>query len=280
MKSHLGYKMSFIGLGNYQPKTGPKLLFSTIPIYAKIHVHPEEELWIIQSDDDISGEICFCGKNITFSGNLGIGSRIEDDCTVLSFKQQSGYAKISIENEAPLHIICLTGEDLLTFIPIFKSNYWDNEANECEPIAIFWGCYNVYYNVSSLEFLFQQCNPSTTIFCVSKLHNNIFNQTKGIFQEPVEADWDYLSDNVTAVGTVRELQSDFNDINLDPIELKHYSQRVIDFEKLEWIALPVETHVYNYFFQAGEIPLLNPIDLGYVSGHSIYKIDFILKCKS
>jgi hypothetical protein len=249
----LGYKSSFVAIGNFQPKSGPRLMLATLPIYARMHIKNKEALWIIQCDDSINGQMCFYGK-ITVSGSLQPTVRLAEDVSVISFLKKTGYARIEDERGSPLHIIALTGQDLLTLCPIFRSKHWDGDiVNTNEPIALFWGCYSVCLN-SKLEVEFQQLQASTTVFCISNIESPIFGETKGIFSES---------------SAVTEYTSVFTQVILNPILLKQVAEREVDFDKLEWIDLPVDS--------SSELPLFSPIDICYSSGHVIYKVNFEVK---
>jgi hypothetical protein len=249
----LGYKSSFVAIGNFQPKSGPRLLLATLPIYARMQIKNKEELWIIQCDDSINGHMCFYGK-INVSGQLRPIFRTDGDISVISFEKDTGYARIENEFGSSLHIIALTGRDLLTFSPIFKSKHWDDDFVDDEPTCFFWGCYSMYIN-SNLDAEIQQLQPTTTIFCISDLQSPSFKESKGLFAES---------------GLVTEFTSVFKDFTFKPILLKLVSTREVDFDKLEWTDLPL-----NYRGR----PLLSPIDLCYNSGHVTYKIDFEIKCE-
>jgi hypothetical protein len=67
---------------------------------------------------------------------------------------------------------------------------------------------------------------------------------------------------------VKEVSIPFAEKPFQPISMKHESARVVDFEGLEWIGLPVD--------KSGTRPLLDPIDLCFTSGHCIYKIEFFI----
>lgn len=87
MNCKLPFKRSFIGLGGYTGTTGPKLLLATLPVYLKMSLPGGEDLWVIQTDNYISGELAFLG-NVKITGNLGHEVHEEERVSILFCKIQ------------------------------------------------------------------------------------------------------------------------------------------------------------------------------------------------
>lgn len=245
MICRLQYKSSFIGIGNYTPASGPRIILSTLPIHVRTKILNGEELMIIQSDEVSGGQIAFQGS-INATGTLEPLCRKDADVSILSFQKSTGYCLVSVNGERPLHLISLTGKDLLTLNPVLESKHWDNSISADGFIAIFWGCYATHFNTAEKILQVQQHEIKSTVYCITSSSPASF----------VDTDIEF----------VRKHSITADDVLDAPIEMKLLGKRVIDFERLQWHDIAVD--------KSGTTPLLNPIDLCYTSGHVVYKMSF------
>ncbi|KAJ3062433.1 hypothetical protein HK102_008764, partial [Quaeritorhiza haematococci] len=76
MKCTLPYKTSFIALGNYTPPTTTlRLIFASCPIHLRTYISKcNAEVWFIQNDDRINGEIAFEGA-VSVDGTMDASVR-------------------------------------------------------------------------------------------------------------------------------------------------------------------------------------------------------------
>ncbi|KAI8904701.1 glycoside hydrolase superfamily, partial [Gorgonomyces haynaldii] len=233
----LGYKRSFIGIGSYTPKTGPRLLLATIPIYVKTTLN-DEELWVVQCDDEISGQLAFYGP-VETKGSLEPLVRVDGDLSIVSFAKSSGFCRIAVAgSEKHLNILALTGDDLYTLHPTFEEDYWykfTTKQTTEDPLHVFWGVYQTQFDPKTKNLEIGQLQQSHLYQLDPKSENLVQSLA---LQEPLQ-------------------------IAEDPT-LSFHSKTELDFSLVPWQRLSVQK----------TRPLQNTIDYSFLSGHVLYKLVF------
>lgn len=249
----LKYKKTFIAIANYRPKTGPKLLVSSIPIYVRTVLSNGEELWIVQCDDEINGQLAFYG-DLSVSGSLDSVQSQDGDFTIVGFRKTTGFAYIkSSSTFSVLNIIALTGNDLLTLNPVFMSNHWTESLGKPDkkyPIAIFWGTYSTYFDPIAKKLLISQTDSTENTICITATENS------------------FPSCNMEYNGMpfIKQITNEHPKIEFTPIKITLSAKRNMDFSSFNWKKL--ETNGRK------TVPNFNTIDYCYTSGHAAYKIEF------
>jgi hypothetical protein len=244
----LPFKHSFIGLANYSTCNGLKLLISTIPIYFRTRTASGQELWIVHSDQDVTGQFAFQGQ-VEVKGSLDAVVEAQDDAHVVSFKKETGWCRIQQvgKPDSTLVVIALSQRDLLTLTPIFRDAHWGANGGTA-PLAVFWGAYGTLFDPKTNKVTIRQSPEDKKLFCISNL------DIPGGFAS--DSDFDGL------VKSVPLKEFDKSPPALPAITFTE--SRTIDFNALNFI--PLESK--------NGIPTVNLIDLCYTSGYSVYRISF------
>jgi hypothetical protein len=242
LKSKLPYKQSFIGLANYYVKN-IRLLISTIPIHAKLNIGGNE-VWIIQCDDSINGQFAFADP-VKVSGDLAPIIEIQDGATVVSFAKNSGNCNIEY-NGTIIHLIALTGKNLLTLGAIFNEAYW---AGESSIKALFWGCYGIQYDVSNKMLIIQQSVEDEKVYGISK----------------EELPKDFTNDSLYAGISFLKSYGLKSFLPSDSVSKVVFTEKKqLDFKSLPWKPVPMLSKKEHQ----------SMIDFCYTSGHAVYKLEF------
>lgn len=321
----LPYKQSFIALGNYTAtSSGLYLHLSTVPIHARIFTTPADavaggggsaktEVWIIQCDDEISGEMAFAGGVHVNKASDGFIPSVrhvkQSDVSIVSFSgRSSGWCSISAlsENESAgpeLILIALTGDDLYTLSATFEEEAWATLYRQTEkgkskdtvalenrrgaiaasssastPVSLSWGAYSInhcpFSGVIHVEWgltdkrLFVLASDSYLVNCV----DDSMTPLKAAMAAATAAT--ELLDDFSGVPNLRVRARPtiaVDSLALTPAPRKALAvfdvtqERVTQFSQLPWIPLEVN--------KRGRLEK-NVIDLGYTSGHAIYRMQF------
>ncbi|KAJ8326400.1 hypothetical protein O5D80_005151 [Batrachochytrium dendrobatidis] len=273
----LMYKCSFIGLGNYQvANTGIHLLLATVPIYARIRPNIDTEVWIIQCDDEINGQLAFFG-NVTANGTLAPQTCQSKLATIISFQNSMGWAQITVVgssadstiNHKSLYIVALTDRDLYTFQPHFQDHHQNSklfvtDQNDMLPLAVTWGSYNTRLDFINRKMDLVQESKDSGVFLIAsstlksfdgfhKLTNTeSYNGTPFIYQ--------YLHSPVMT----REACT-----SSPTTKFINATTRQVDFNSVPWQLLA--TKLGN-----SSKPTKNTIDYGFTSGHTLYRLDVVM----
>ncbi|KAJ3326710.1 hypothetical protein HDU76_012715 [Blyttiomyces sp. JEL0837] len=217
LKGSLPYKQSFIALGNYKSvESGLHLLFSTMPIHLRIKTiidNQPAEVWVVQSDNVISGQMAFHG-DVKFGNEKStlrpdIKSVPESLASVVSFTSSKGWFSLrratTVDTDADeqcndLYIIALSGDDLYTLTATFENQQWFGEDGgvkikpdlkelvkrhgvDGNPLLVAWGAYNIRHDIGEnhLEVEWRTHDQSLfVLFAEEKLHTS---NLSGYFQK-------------------------------------------------------------------------------------------------
>ncbi|KAJ3268212.1 hypothetical protein HDV01_003263 [Terramyces sp. JEL0728] len=254
LKSKLPFKQSFIGIADYKTKSGLHLILSTIPIYTRIFTKAGQEIWVVQCDDEINGQLAFYGK-VACEGNLEPVALVELDATVISLKKSSGSCKITDEKGGSLVIVALTGYNLETLYPVFTEPYWG--TFDTTVAAVFWGCHQFEFIIKDRILEVDAIENDKSVYGISGI-----DEFKNFV--PTEK-----------FGTEYVVEHPLNPIKQEDIELAHHlpdleftKKRTLDFTKIPWLKLEL--------VKGKTYPLKNAIDYCFTSGHVLYKLEFNL----
>ncbi|TPX36817.1 beta-galactosidase [Synchytrium endobioticum] len=262
LRGILTYKSSFISLVNYTSSNGLILVASTIPIHLRTHLDVPAlgdriEVWIIQNDGNASGEMAFRGA-VTLAGSLGAiaKSELEGAVTVVSFRNQVGWASISnsmVSNKPSLYIIGLATHDLFTLVPIFDEPYFrQTGSDDFSPISVAWGATHISKNSTNSDWDVQYQTTDKALYVLSG------EPVTGFENVPKSDPYN----NVTFVWKRSLVIQSL--VHSRPV-LTNWMERMVDFESMNWHPLP--------FHENGK-PTLDTLDLGYASGHVLYRARF------
>ncbi|KAJ3413432.1 hypothetical protein HDV05_008073 [Chytridiales sp. JEL 0842] len=293
----LPYKQSFISLGNYRcENSGILLLLSTVPIHMRTFVQKNKkktEVWIIQCDNEITGEMAFDGdvKVIYSHGSLqpSVRSVPVSNSSIVSFAGHQGWCSLSLKGaEADeLLILALTGDDIYTLCPSFEEPYWcasglwsevdakradaiRKTASANEATSTSWGAYGISYNPveGRLELQWRACDKTMYFIPGSMveptlsqpLQNAGFIRSDGLSQLSPYSGFPGLyfrnrDQSIPATPPGSHLG-----------RFSRWSRRVTDFDKLSWKPLAMGKH---------NRPTKDTIDLLYTSGHVFYRVSYV-----
>ncbi|KAJ3313576.1 hypothetical protein HDV04_001793 [Boothiomyces sp. JEL0838] len=254
LKSKLPFKQSFIGIADYKTKSGLHLILATIPIYTRIFTKTGQEIWIVQCDDEINGQLAFYGK-VECTGNIEPITLVEGDATIISLKKSSGSCKVTDGKGGSLVIVALTGYNLETLYPVFTEPYWG--TFDTTVAAVFWGCHQ-------FEFIIKD----------RILEVDAFENDKSVYGISGIDEFKNFSPT-DKFGTEYVVEHKLNEIKAEDIELAHHlpvleftRSRTLDFNKVPWQKLELA--------KGKTYPVKNAIDFCFTSGHVLYKLEFNL----
>ncbi|KAJ1546599.1 hypothetical protein HK405_007007, partial [Cladochytrium tenue] len=301
LNGHLPYKCSFIGLGNYVSViSGLHLLLSTIPIHARTYVGVssadklKNEVWIIQNDDLISGEMAFAGR-VKCTSSHGLAPNFREvegaNTTIVTFTKTAGWCSlVSLDADAvqsELLLIALAGDDLYTLTASFEEEAWckaqrlwslahldtateqrldmlSDMINSNTPLSLAWGAYSVRHcamdGYMDIEWM-PEDQRVIAIPCGGYLSHGL--RSDSAFVPLKESDtlfgfpglYEYHNQALES-GNIFPSPS-------SPVAIftpKH--TRTTDFENLPWQPLEL----------LDDRPDKDMIDLGFTSGHALYKL--------
>ena len=255
LRCKLGYKQSFIGIANYKTANGLLLSLSTLPILLRTMSPTGQEIWFIQCDDKKNGQLAFQGGIEIENGTLDPVTAREDDVSIVSFKSLTGWCKIQQTGNpsSALFLIALTGTDISSLHPIFREEHWSGKLS-CYPVAVFWGAYQINFDVAKRELTIDRSESTTKVFAITSDGLGALNGFSS-------------SSNFVDFVTERTITTGF--VQPPPLPKLVFNQtKRIDFKRLPWSAVPLIPNSTR--------PQSTPIDLCYTSGHTVYKLSFNL----
>ncbi|KAH6581194.1 hypothetical protein BASA60_002578 [Batrachochytrium salamandrivorans] len=281
LNAHLPYKRSFVGLGNYKTTVaGVHLLLATVPIYARLRPDENTEVWIIQCDGEINGELAFFGSVVSH-GTLSPQVSHDDGVTVISLRESSGWARITEYNHSnstkSLYLVSLTGRDLYSFQPHFEDSYWQNigstrthtddlhESNTFLPLVASWGVYNAQLDMNSRNLKLEQEASDTDLFIISASSLGLFGEGS-----PPPADSVFFGMHFITHHKLKPALG-LAEICTEPPTMSFANPvtRQVNFECMPWKPLRLRLGYTS-------TPVLDVIDFGFTSGHVLYRLSFSL----
>ncbi|KAJ3010488.1 UNVERIFIED_CONTAM: hypothetical protein HDU68_002115 [Siphonaria sp. JEL0065] len=295
LKGVLEYKRSFIAMGGYTSETsGLHLLFSTVPIHVRTHVVVEgrrTEVWVVQNDDKLGGEMAFQGDVWVMRDHGGLGPVVrsvkEVKTSVVSFSGNSGWCALATpaarENAdhvpSELLILALSESDLYTLIPTFDDPFWIDEkiygkqvhgaVSSSDPVSLTWGAYNIEHDVRHHKFQVEWQGKENRAFCLFSAAASSLG-TYG-FQ--------HFDSNLNPTHPLAGFPGLYvkhrNPSTLPATVVDHklilgnfhsWQSRTTDFESLPWVALELTG-------SDSSVPSKDTLDLGFTSGHILYKLE-------
>ncbi|KAI9353561.1 hypothetical protein BDR26DRAFT_913835 [Obelidium mucronatum] len=298
LKGVLEYKRSFIALGGYTSEaSGLHLLFTTAPIHVRTHILVEgrrTEVWVIQNDSKLGGEMAFQGDVWVMRDHGGLGPvvrSIKDSKTsVVSFLGKSGWCALATPaaKENPDHvpsellILALSEEELYTLIPTFEEPFWINEQDHGkllhdvvsnnssnDPLSLAWGAYNINHDVRNNKLEIEWQKSETRVYCLfsasaERLGTHGFKPSSSTLNpsHPLAGfPGLYVKDRSPAIS---QIAATYNP-TAPQGQFHSWQSRTTDFESLPW-------HPLELTGSDSSIPSKDTLDLGFTSGHVLYKL--------
>ncbi|KAJ3117045.1 hypothetical protein HDU96_008089 [Phlyctochytrium bullatum] len=272
LKATLPYKNSFIALGNYRSQTsGLHLLLASLPILGRTHIinaaGKKSEVWFVQNDDLISGQLAFDGQVVVKSASKQLQPTVEKNeiarVSVVSFPLGQGWFSLSTgDDKGELYVVALAGDDVYTFNPSFEESYWltnkddASAASSTDPFAVSWGAFNCRYDAVAGTYEVEAFRPDVKVYA---LLSNSDKLLKSGFVA-VAADSPFAGFPGLAVYRPVAVHKPI----APAVQFGSWSYRMSEFDQYEWKDLQV----------AKDRPVENVVDLLYTSGHSFYKLSF------
>ncbi|KAJ3297264.1 hypothetical protein HK104_000691 [Borealophlyctis nickersoniae] len=267
----LMYKESFVAIANYVPLSGVRLILSAMPIHVRALIG-NDEVWIVQCDSKANGQMAFAGE-IKALGTLQPKVLRKDGASIVSFDETSGWATIEQSTgNGKLYIIALTGDDLYTLAPAFEEAHWARqsiiedlgERNSTVPLAVAWGAHSIDYDLEHKRVTIETTERDTALYLFSPLIGNV---SPPGFSAPRP------DDPYSGLPFLhrRELSrtSDSATFQFTRPVVHSWETAVRDFGSMPWESIPLRSRSLTR-------PALDPIDLGFTSGHSLYRLTFLL----
>ncbi|KAJ3071381.1 hypothetical protein HDU99_002441 [Rhizoclosmatium hyalinum] len=293
LKGVLEYKRSFIALGAYTSDTsGVHLLFSTAPVHVRTHVLVDgrrTEVWVIQNDSKMGGEMAFQGEVWVTRGRGDLGASVkvvkEANASVVSFKGAYGWCAIATpaarENTdhvpSELLVLALPEDELYKLAPVFEESYW-TEANRAgdiikacgsDPVSVTWGAYGIQHEVKRGVFEIEWQEGEDRVFTLFAAG---FGPHTHFGFEPFTVEVDAGNGHPLAgFPGLFVKRRQVPGIPLSALQthsmgqFQPWSARTVDFDSYPWTPLTMS-------IKDSSVPVLDTIDLGYTAGHVVYKI--------
>jgi hypothetical protein len=241
----LPYKQSFITLMDYPCKNGLYLFASSLPIHAKM-VAEGSEIWIVQNDSSISGEMAFSShEEVEILGTGAAAIQHTEKASILKLNKVRGWTGLKASNGQTLYIIQLLDEDLYTLTP-----FWNDKE---ELVALFWGATHIDYHFCKGQLTVEHSETETLLF--------------GIFSKMDVQGWTIANDPFSGLVFLQQLSLRFN--HRKPlVEMTRVQTRTCQMDLFPWKPLPLK--IYSNCIKPG----LDLSELYYTSGHAFYKISF------
>ncbi|KAI9327580.1 glycoside hydrolase superfamily [Zopfochytrium polystomum] len=295
LKGKLPFKQSFIGLGDYfSAASGLHLLLSTSPIHARSFVGgSSQEAWIIQNNSDLSGEMAFSGtvQCKTWVGVEPIVRHVSQaDVSVVSFRGFAGWCLLSGtggDSSTNLLIIALDSPDLYTLSASFEEIAWCNlerswkggkvDANlegrlgaisscriACTPLVLSWGSYSLSHSPFAACIDVEWMPGDRRIFVLPSAGYAAYitKESSMLTVVPTNDETMAYRGCPSLMTYTRRIPA----LSVTPqtalAVFTPKASRITDFTSMPWVDLTLK----------GDRPDRNVIDLGYTSGHSLYRI--------
>ncbi|KAJ3094544.1 hypothetical protein HDU97_007950 [Phlyctochytrium planicorne] len=268
----LPFRESLIALGNYRSHlTGLHLLLSTAPIYLRTHVKNDAgkfvEVWFIQSDKEISGQMAFDGNVKITKSSKNLEANIDfqsvSRTSVVSFGGSEGFCALVLEGgESELYVVALTGDNLFTLSPTFEEAHWlgkkEDSAFPSDPLAVSWGAYHSRFNPSAGTFEVEVQKTDAKVFAILPSGSLLKSGFVAVGAESPYAGLPGLA-VYKPVSAFKALEPSKSLATLGPL-----TYRKTDFDTFNWLDVPV----------VKDRATKDIIDFGFTSGHSFYKATF------
>ncbi|KAJ3206819.1 hypothetical protein HK099_000406 [Clydaea vesicula] len=284
MNCNLPYKQSFIALCNYAFCDNRfHLLLNTAPIHMRIKQDDNTEIWMIQNDEECSGEFAFRGE-VKVEGSLKAEIRnfhiSDDNYSIVAFNKGAGWASLSNGvDSAKLLIFSLNSEDLLTFYAKFEES-WFSKTKITQPHSAFtnptfccWGVdgAKLYDGKLSIEATKDQ----QYIFSLNNSCPQGFQEIDKLGEVEDDNITKYLGAPYLYIYSLVKETSPKQFFEFKRPALTNWHFRHTSFQSLPWVPLKNLAST-NYEFK----PSMDPLDFGFTSGHVLYKFTFDINNKA
>ncbi|KAJ3053237.1 hypothetical protein HK097_004746 [Rhizophlyctis rosea] len=268
MGTRLSWKHSYVGIAGYTAANGLFLVMSTLPIHCRTRLGNDVEIWVVQSDEKVSGSLAFKGA-VDIKGTLDATVELVDGASVVSFGKSVGYASVTRAGafDAPLYILALSEHDLYTFVPAFES------ASSVFPVALLWGASVLDYDVRTKTLDVERLQGEQTCIMVVSAEMGVPNEFETVTEDSSFAGFPYLYARTYPEDVPTSIEKpDFHTWQVSEIVDRANLESLSDpsspwGDQLPWMNLPM---------RFGDRPAVDLIDLGFTSGHALYRHKFDL----
>lgn len=259
LNGRIPYKHTFISLLNYTSHSGIHLIATTIPIYYKTIIG-KDEIWIVQSDEEISGQFAFRG-DLSVKGSNYL-KELRNGNSVINLQNPTSCISLSLANTGTLFIIALTGSELLTLTPVWSNKWYsEQELNSC-----FWGSTDIAYDFQTKRISVANSIEDSRLFTLTASCPTSFASLSG--QSPFNL-CPYIFTKQSGDEKNQEI------FKIEVPNLDNWKSRVTDFDTFPWKYIPIEKGSSCQLK-----PAINLFDLGLNSGHVFYRIKFNMTGKN
>ncbi|KAI8615150.1 glycoside hydrolase superfamily [Chytriomyces sp. MP71] len=272
LQGRLQYKRSFVGIGEYTSAgSGLRLLLATMPVHVRTHVKDSGsraqrklEVWVLQNDEFVGGELAFDGRVEVTRESRTLRPSVElvaGQTSIIRFVGDIGWCALRregrVEDAGELLLLFLKEQDLMTLVPSFEENFWFDAEDKasaavstCDPLSLVWGAYGVQHDIKSGKLDIEwQCGQE-------------FAYALPFLGFPGLRIRQRSASSTAALLLTRGPVDDGTPI---PAKLGNWTTRDTQFEDLPWTELMLTGRDRS-------TPSLDSIDLGFTSGHVIYKL--------
>ncbi|KAJ3036844.1 hypothetical protein HDV00_002326 [Rhizophlyctis rosea] len=270
VKGRLPYKDSFVAVAGYGAANGLRLILNTMPIYCRARVGDgkggQAEVWIVRNDEKMGGELAFEGAVVVSGGTLDAEVRVDDGSSVVRFGMERGWTAIARESvrELPLYVVALSEEELYTFTP------WFEGASSVFPRAMAWGVSSLSFDPDGRGLEIERMHGEQEVFLIRASDEDVPNGFHHVPASGAFAGLPFLfhrqyDHTVPEAIKIPELHG----WEISPINITSTSPngQLSLTSSIPWQPLPMKTSTR---------PAVDPIDLGYTSGHTLYRLTFTL----
>ncbi|KAJ3392695.1 hypothetical protein HDU84_003701 [Entophlyctis sp. JEL0112] len=286
LNGRLAYKRSFVALGGYSVSTGGAglhLLFSTAPIHLRMHTKVAgrlAEVWVVQNDSFAGGEMAFQGEVWVVRGSESLGARVshvrEANASVVSFSGTFGWCALAtpaaketndhVPNE--LLVLCLPEDALYTLATSFEEGHWlkrcgiaGEERGGPQVISAAWGAYGIRHDVVSRSFTVDWQNKEERVFCLFAATYAGFGNFG--FEQLADKTHQLYGFPGLMVKARSKPKLSLPDAHIGTFH--GWTSRPVDFGSFDYVPLEL-------IGRDKSVPSKDCFDLGFASGHSIYRV--------
>ncbi|KAI8824724.1 glycoside hydrolase superfamily [Chytriomyces cf. hyalinus JEL632] len=295
LNGSLALKRSFVGLYGYTVSGDGEwleLVAATLPVIVKTRVLVDEreiEVWVVQNEVGFaSGELAFDGPELEILEQGGPLSPhiqvIRDETSVVSFGGSQGWCSLGRQGKVELLILALNEQDLFTLVPTFEDPHWFDAgvddvyeaAASRDPVSLAWGVYGVQHDIKAKRMDIEWLHDEESCYCLFSASAQVHG-TFGFepLSKKTDAKFPYFGlpgllvkrRHAKTASTLTRLENLTTATSKAPsIGTFHsWKSRTTDYETLPWVPLTL-TGADN------TVPSLDTVDLGYTSGHVLYKL--------
>ncbi|KAJ1567465.1 hypothetical protein HK405_005872, partial [Cladochytrium tenue] len=263
MRARLAYRAAAVAVGDYAVGgTGLTVVLSTLAVHCRMAVSGGE-VWVVQSDEDAGGELLVHGgaaEVAVAAGTLGATGQVVADgaATLVQLGGSRGWCEVA-GHGGRLVVVAVTGPDVYTLTASFEAMRGATATGAAEePASVSWGAVEIQHDAVSGEVRVEARDGDTGVYM---LLGAGVTRPSG-FEEP-SADDVYRG----VEGLVWRAVSGPGPLSQQALTFNGWHGRTSNLDGMPWVPLPLKHGSLSE-------PGLDTLDLGYTSGHVLYRISF------